>query len=235
MIGERWPQTGLLAGYHLSDLIDFSGNSKTLINVGTTIFGTGKFGNCALFGSSNTAKYLYRNDGLSYNLTGEAGFSAWIYIQTLPSTEGDTDFIIDWRSTTIAGKRLALSLKYSSGAVDFQVWDRTDDYNIEGGLDIYDGSYNNSWHLIDVSQSETTLYFYLDGKLILQNTRNPNFNGLSKLTIGGGTALSSAQMFKGNIDEVAFFNYNRSAEEIRNWYNLCNGTLLMQYQGANND
>ena len=115
----HWPAPNILALYRLDNVNDASGNGHTLVNKGTVTFGLGKFGKCALLGSSNTSKYLSHGDSLGKDLSGAACVSIWFMILTLPSS-GAAQTIFTWDSTT--GTTRYIQLMYSNDGGTYQLW-----------------------------------------------------------------------------------------------------------------
>ena len=217
---QPWAAPGMAAGYHLADENDFSGGSKTLTNNGSVAFGLGKFGNCAILGSSNSSKYLSRNDGLGVDLSGNCGFSAWVCLQANPGS-GNELRIVDWRSTTGTGRYLPVGYKNSSGTYGINI--------NAGGTETF-FAYTltlEKWYKIDVTLASGGLcYLYINGALVGTGSRGTNSNATNRTTIGAENAVSANFFWFGNIDEVLFFNAHRSAGDIRRSYSFQKGMLI---------
>ncbi len=220
MIGELWPQSGLLALYHLADVADASGNGYDLSNLGTVTFGPGKFGNCGLFGAANSSKYLRLASGLGIDLsTANITMAAWIYVQTQPDTDEDQDFVM-WRSNTGSGRYAILRYEDESG-VKYLNYNHGNNYaRAAVTLDL------NRWYFVVGTTSGSTTTLYLDGVALATGTRGTTSNTYAYVTVGARYTTSATAYFKGNVDEVALFNRAWSAAEVRKWYGWCRGMLI---------
>ena len=209
------PNSTILALYHLEDLNDSSGNSHTLSNYNSVAFGTGKIGNCAQLGSSNSNKYLGHADGLGEDLSGEASASIWAMIQTAP-TSGETQDIFFWSSTTGTARSIILAYINESGTLKLNL--------IAGGTN---NKYTmtlstNVWYKFDVNISATP-ELYINGVLVMTGTRGTTAAGVNCLNLGYG---NSGFPTKGNLDEAVFFSTTRTAAAIRRRYAFEKGMLV---------
>ena len=209
---QSFPAPGIAALYHLEDVNDSSGNSKTLSNSGGCGFDSGKLGNGADFGDSNTTKYLYYTGGYGVNLAGDCGFSMWLRHVHSSVYQGHEKFI-DWRSTTGTGRAIIGTL-YAGGF-----------YFSVGGTEYQSSFYptQNKWYKIDLSLSGSYAYFYVDGILIYTISRGSTSNSSNTLGIGGDG--NSAYMWCGNIDEVVLYSCHRTARDIRRRFAFETGKL----------
>jgi hypothetical protein len=213
MNGRNWQQSGLVAGYHLEDVNDFSGGAKNLNNNGSVTFNTTKYENGAILGNANNSKWLSRSDGLSVDLSGNCGYSAWIYLQTNPGSGYEFRFV-DWRSTAGTGRYLTGGYKNDGGTYKLGIW--------PGTASFYGVAYTltlDKWYKVDVScESGGSAYLYCNGVLIGSTARGTQSNATNALTIGAEIAGTANYFWKGNIDEVAFFNRHRTISEIKRTY-----------------
>ncbi len=215
----QWAIPGLKGGYHLADANDFSGNSKTLTNNGGVTFGLGKFGNCAILGSSNTSKYFSRTDGLGIDLSGACGVSAWIYPQANPASGKDMR-LVHWMSTTGTGRALVVGYKNNAGTYGIIV--------NAGGTDIFATCplTLGKWHKLDVSiNAGGNCYIYINGAIIGSGSRGSTSNATNKFLLGSETNLTSGYFWSGNIDEALMFSVHRTSQEIRRAYAFQRGML----------
>ena len=220
--GVMWPQQGIVAGYHMDDVNDFSGNGKTLTNNGTISFGgPGKFGNCAILGSANSTKYLSRADGMGIDLSGACGFSGWFFLQANPASSKQCR-MVDWRSTTGTGRWLTLDYYNNSGTYQLTWYPNTaSPISFDYVLSL------DTWHLADLDLNvDGYAYLYIDGCCVRVDARGTHLNAVNKTVIGAETAGTAGFYWFGNADEVAFFNCNRSAQRIRRWYAYSKGRLI---------
>lgn len=204
MIGERWLRPGIIAGYHMADVNDFSGNSHTLTNYNTVSFSSDKFGKCANFGNPNTNKYLYHSDGFSANIGNACGISFLLSLSAAPSS-GAMIGLVEWRS----GKYIYLLYQNSSGTMKFYLNHCENVYNPTYTIPL------NQWILIDINHDGSFIYLYVNGSLIGSTASGTNDGGTSYLNVGRDWA---ARYMSGFIDELVFFNVSRTPQEIRNYY-----------------
>ena len=215
MTFQHWPNPNILALFHLADVNDSSGNSHTLTNNNTVTFGTGKLGNCAQLGASNSNKYLSHADGLGEDLSGEASASIWAMIQTAP-TSGETQDIFFWSSTTGTARSIILLYTNESGTLIMNL--------LAGGTN---NKYTvtlstNVWYKFDVNISATP-ELYINGVLVMTGTRGTTAAGVNCLNLGYGY---SGYPMKGNVDEAVFFSTTRTAAAIRRRYAFEKGMLV---------
>jgi hypothetical protein len=215
-LGEAWPMPGLVAGYHLSDLNDFSGNTHTLVDHGTITYGLpAKFGNAAILGSGNTTKYFTHGDGLVVDLSGDCSVSGWFLLQTNPATTY-AHRLIDWRSTTGTGRYLLIDYGYNyNGASGY-------------GFAVSVGSASstnlpytmalNTWANIILVKSGSSSYLYVNGTLVGTVSNGTASNSTNSMSIGCAVAGNAGYFWKGNIDEVVFFNIAQSSIWVRKYY-----------------
>lgn len=215
---SRWPAPGILALYHLEDVNDSSGNSHTLTNNGTVTFGAGKFGNCALLGSANSSKFLSHADAFAEDLSGTASVSAWIYIETLPAS-GESQFVWTWESTTGTARYIYMSYYNDSGTKKLRL-------NCSGNILDYSIDLSvNTWYKIDVN-IDSTCEIFLNGASVGTSARGTTTATHNLISIGAYNPASPNYYFKGNIDEVVFFNAARSVADIRRCYAFERGRLV---------
>lgn len=217
---QPWAAPGIVAGYHLADANDFSGNSKTLTNNGSVTFGLGKLGDCAQFGSSNSSKYLSRADGLGVDLSGNHGISVWIRLSANPASTKQCR-ILDWRSNTGSGRWHTLDYYNNSGTYQLSWYPNTMTavaFNFTISL--------NVWHKIDISVSGSYAYLYFDGALIRTESRGTYSQATSKTTIGAEAAATAGFFWFGDIDEYIYYNVHRTSQDIRRAYAFQKGMLI---------
>ena len=214
----HWPAPNILALYRLDNVNDASGNSHTLTNEGTVTFGLGKFGKCALLGSSNTSKYLSHGDSLGKDLSGAASVSIWFMILTPPSS-GAAQTIFTWDSTT--GTTRYIQLMYSNDGGTYQL-----SLDASGTVITYVVTLSaNVWYKVDVVIG-TTVSLYLNGTLRASGSRGTAITTDAWVQLGNYSAGGSSSFLKGNIDESVFFNVSRTAVDIRRRYAFERGMLV---------
>ena len=217
---QHWPAAHILALYHLADVNDASGNSRTLINGGSVTFGTGKIGNCALLGSANSSKYLYRADSLGTDLSGQAGISIWFLLQTLPA-DGETQTIAMWASTTGTARYFFCTYINASGTKKLSIVCSGVSYVINYNINLA----ANVWYKLDVNISATCEAF-LNGSSIGTVSRGTTTTTYNVVSIGAYYGGYAGNYMKGNVDEAVFFSTIRTAAQIRRRYAFERGMLM---------
>ncbi|DBA35190.1 TPA_asm: hypothetical protein vir525_00048 [Caudoviricetes sp. vir525] len=208
MLGEVIPHAGCQALYHLeADGTDSSGNSRDLF-AGAGIlhtYGPGKFNN-GLIPSGYT---LYRDDSLGVVLGNKLyGISFWFKITTQPETGREFEFV-RWNyygppHYTYNGVRV--TYVNSSGALKIQL-----EPCAAGTLANFTAT-PGEWHKCDVTADGTTAYLYINGVKYIEatvGTTDPHPSN-SRVQISG----IDTEKVQGMMDEVAFFDYHRTEQEI---------------------
>lgn len=213
-IGESWPQSGLVGGWHLNgNSTDFSGNGNTLTNIGafSGYINAGKFGQCAdVSGALSDGLAGFHNSGIGKtNFT----FSIWA------KTDSNNQYGILWYIGNTGGSGFGLVQSNVSGGGSgnyIQVlyggvtWHATNTQWIN----------TTSWHHIVMSRDTTTMTLYVNGNPVYTSTATPNdFGGESGL--GGKNGI----YFNGKLDEFLIFNRVLTPQEIRRMYALGTGKL----------
>ena len=211
---QHWPSPNILALWHLADVNDSSGNSRTLTNNNTVTFGTGKLGNCALFGAYNSNKNLSR-EAIGVDLSGNASVSGWFMVETAPTT-GQSQVIFEWESTTGTARGVYLDYINESGTLKFML-------SAGGTLTKYTITLPlNAWMKIDINIG-AICYVYLNGVFLFSGSRGTTTTALNYFLISHSTA---GYGLKGRADEVVLFTAARSAQDIRRRYAFERGMLV---------
>jgi hypothetical protein len=212
-LGEYWPQPGMVAGYHLSDVNDFSGNGYTLTNGGTVTFGIGRFNNCAQLGSTNSTKTLTRGDTCGINIANAFTWSTWVMIQTAPA-EAEIQFIMNIRQTAPTDLWTSTYYTMASGVLKLVAAFGAAYANYTVTLPL------NVWHhIVVVSQTGAgTISLYLNGAMVASIAKGVVAGGDSHMGLGGYAGPSLCM--KGNIDESAIFSSEKTAQWVRNQYRI---------------
>lgn len=219
MLGEAWPQSGLVAGYHLSSETDFSGNNVHLTNAGTTTFAAGKFGLAANLGASNTTKFLYTTstggiDGgnitisLWVKLATEIGSSIYIFADQCNTTSKVINFIgYDYNG----GTRRVRFARLKNGVSEADVY-----YTAALGT--------SNWYHFVMTYDGTNVTGYVNGNS--QGQATSSGSGSTAVISGMGIGVwtqTAGLLTSGMIDEVLYFNRALTAQEIRRMYALGTG------------
>jgi len=207
--------TGELAVWHLDDVNDSSGNTKTFTNENSCTFPASKIANGVSQGTSNTNKRMFRADDLSFTKTTDYSMRGWVKLNTAAS-----------------GLRNLFDLREAS--TGHLMYIRTDDpggvFTVRGGwasngIGANDIDFaltmgtSNFYHLAMVRDG-TTLRLYIDGVQQGSTTRTvfANGSGISNQTTlgasGNGFIFASA-----TFDEVRYRNTAPSANWITTEYN----------------
>ena len=223
-LGEGWPQTGLVALYHLSSETDFSGNNYHLTNNGTVTFPQGRFNKAADLGASNTTKWLYvlNNLGITGNsctmagwfkLNTEIGSSIYTFLRQGDSgVNVNNNILYDYNS----GARRLWFIRSKNGIGDEIAY-----YTITLGT--------TNWYYLVYTYDTTTIKGYVNGNLVTSQTASGSGNaGLtSNFVIGNINSTAVANLPASMIvDEVQIYNVAKSADWVRKQYAWAKGMFL---------
>ena len=215
--GELRPnQFGTIQGlYHLSDTTDFSGNNNHLTNNGTTTFASGKFGNAADFGTSNSTKYLRVASAMSidggaitmggwFKARAEIGSSSWIFCnQGNSNTKVTYRITYDYNSGT---RRLQFSRVRQGVAAD------TANYTITLGT--------SDWYHLGLTYDGTTVKGYINGALVTSQASTGNGSGTTNSAFAIGSFEDGSGFASIYADEVFIASTALTANQIRQIYAL---------------
>lgn len=204
MLGEGWAQAGLVAGYHLSDTTDFSGNNYHLTNTGTTTFVAGKFNLAPDF--NGTSQYLSIADASCPNLEilGVQTWSCWIK----PDVVNAVQMILAKENT--ASRKLYLN----SDAKIYWDMDGLTDTGANTDITLSAGN----WYYVVGVYDGAALKIYLNGALAKSDasTGTPtDTNGPFNI---GSRKTTAELFFNGKIDEVQIYNVAKDARWVRQQY-----------------
>lgn len=223
-LGELWPQTGLVALYHLNgNSTDFSGNSNHGTDTAITYSqANGKFNQGAGFNGSSSK--IMVADSASVSLTTPYTISMWIKPTALP-TSGNLINPLSKYDTGAPGGAGGYEIQLYNNSGTQQI--NLDHYAASAPLlsTNYTLSTSNWSYFVDVWDG-TNFYLYINGNLINSGrtsgtATNPTDNAKS-LNIGtfgslGGTG-ELGRWFNGAIDELAIFNIAKDAVWVRDYY-----------------
>ena len=209
MIGERWAQTGLIAGWHLNgDLNDFSGNSHTLTSSGSPSSSRGIFSDS--YPLNGTSQYFTASNS-TFLPTGDFTYEAWFKTS---STGTQTIMICD-NAGGGAGITIRLNSNTNLQGRIMNNGSTVGNVDITGLSSMSDGIK----HYVVFKRSGSSMALWLDGKSIgtATSTGNPNFNSTKNLYIGAYFS-GSVDFFSGTLDEITVWNTALSDDKIRkNW------------------
>lgn len=133
-------------------------------------------------------------------------YSAWVYVMAYPAV-GTNASIIDIPDAPNGFSAAAEMYISSSGTI-----------NCIGGMN---GSLFttqtipfNTWTQITCSYNGTTMYYYINGVQVNSTPLTMTQNNYTNLLIGNGRG----GVYKGYIDDVAFYNQSLSYTQVRNLY-----------------
>ena len=222
MLGEVIPHAGCQALYHLeADGTDSSGNSRDLANDAGVLhtYGSGKFNN-GLIPSGYT---LYRDDSLGVDLRNKLyGISFWFKITTQPESGMGFEFVL-WNyqyATYYSATYRSVRVTYAnpSGTLKIQL-----EPCAAGTLANFTAT-PGQWYKCDVTADGTTAYLYIDGVKYIEATvgTTDSYSSQSRVRISGYDVVK----VQGMMDEVAFFDYHRTEQEIVRQYAFEAGMML---------
>lgn len=212
-IGESWPQSGLVAGYHLNgSSTDFSGNNNHGADTAITYSqANGKFGQGAGFNGSTSYITLGTSATLNPSLM---SVSFWANIANTATTgrvisrddvSTNRCYDIGYGGTTGTAPRIFFEI-HSGGVVG-------------SSTDIP----NNTWHHVVCTFDGSTVKVYLNGNL--DGSANHSGTVPSKTVATQIGRRNTTLYLNGKLEEILIFNRALSAQEIRRMYAVGTGKL----------
>jgi len=218
-VGELWPRPNLLAGYHLENVNDFSGNGHTLTNENSVTFTMGRFANCANFGNPNTNKGLFCSTDLGISIPNSAwSTELWLNVLATPAS-GVYYCLLGWWSQ--AGTKGLMKIYYynAAGVPTLQVWTNNTAARIAFPITFDIGK----WYYIAVTQSSGgALALYVNGALVGTGTHSTETATDARITLGYTHGVQPSSVM---LDEVVWWSRQLSAIEIRRWFAWSKGLL----------
>ena len=215
------------------DTGETSNNNLTLTN--TPTWTSGKFGGGINLAGSN--QHLTRTDDVDFDIGAGGSFTweAWIRHNSASATET----IISKLEATGGDGGYKLKME-SDGDITCETDDNDADTTIDDTVSSTAATYDdNKWHHITcVKNASTSISLYIDGAFIATDST------VSTATLGNDDALfvgietaTGTEDWIGQIDQISFFNYARTAAQIAWDYNRggpvgywkfdeCQGTTL---------
>lgn len=211
-VGELYPQSNLVALYHLSDTTDYSGNGYNLTNNNSVTFSDyGKFSKCANFGTANTNKNLSISNALGIDGTAIT-MSCWVKLNT-EITTGTYEFIATQNATSRVAYLIWYNYNSGNRIINF--------YRLKQNVAFEGPSYSitlgtSNWYHIALTYDLTTIKGYVNGQLVAGSAASGSGSGTvtTYTNIGGSATVYSSVV----IDEVAIFNRALSQQEIARYY-----------------
>lgn len=206
-VGEGWPQTGLVAGYHLNgNSTDFSGNNNHGTDSNMT-YGAGKIGNCGIFNGSSS--YIATP---TYNQASGADFtvSGWIM-----RTGACTNYNGIVSHSTSAADSWMISL-YSGAGTDNKISFRGND----GYLTTPSELTINIWYHFACIFSSGIKIIYLNGAEVTRSG-STSYTGTNIAFVIGRFYTNSANFYlPGKLDEVQIYSVAKDANWVRDQFGL---------------
>lgn len=221
MIGEFWPQSGLVGLWHLNgNSNDSSGNAYNGVDTNITYsLANGKFGQGA--GFNGTSSKIVAN-APDYYGSQNLSFSAWIYLTSLPPSGKKMVPFTVFESATPTTYDKAIRIN-NNGSVETYVYDGVEKIAVSpaGSISIY-----NWYHVFGVFDG-SYIYLYLNGDFVTKVVASGSYNFTTpKIGIGHYDGGASNSYYAGGIDEIALFSRALSASDIRKWYAWARGRYI---------
>lgn len=219
------PGGNLRAYYHLEDVNDSSGNSRTLTNNNSVTFASGKFNNAADFGSSGTNKGLtYATNPLSADIPTNVYVGFWFKLNSTAQTTSPVDrllFTINTTTSNATGRQMQIRYNISGGGV----------LSIEGRAGASGFSFtttpDTNWHFIYFLKLGTTSSIKMDMNPSLAASGSDSaFSGATVgIQIGNGGTLANqalAMIDEFVVSEGLYF----TQPEIYKYYTQAKGRFV---------
>ncbi len=135
------------------------------------------------------------------------------------------EFTQDWQGIIFKNDKFFLERNNSGGSgtvngIHFKAKDEdgSQPFNLYGNITIDDGE----WHHIVGIYDDTFAFLYVDGELDVEGSADGNMVGLTPdpLVIGAKIEGTYRNSWNGLIDDVKFFNYALSADQVDSLYTM---------------
>ena len=218
MLGEVIPHAGCRALYRLENLADSSGNGYTLQTMLSCVHSVGKFGN----GIADTSYWLYHSGSIGVDLRNQIyGISFWFKITTHPA-EGYGYEFVQWSSSgesyPYTSRSVRVTYANPAGPLVIQL-----EPCAAATLANFTATIGQ-WYKCDITADGTTAYLYINGTKYIEaaiGTTDPYQAGDIVYIFG-----YDVEEVRGMMDEVAFFDYHRTEQDIVRQYAFEMGLLL---------
>ena len=220
MLGEVIPHAGCQALYHLeSDGSDSSGNGRDLSTSYYVEFASGKFGNGL---AENNEDHLDYSDPVGVDLrTKIFGLSFWFKITTQPASGFGYEFVLwMYKSGSIMTTYKYVRVTYCRpSGMGYKIQLQATTYT--GTLADFTATLGR-WYKCDVTADGTKAYLYIDGTKYIEMTPGSDGGYTSE---GIDLFGDDSEAVLGMMDEVAFFDYHRTEQDIARQYAFERGML----------
>lgn len=225
--------TNFLAAYNLSSTTDDK-SGITLTNVGTTTFTTGKNGNAADLGASNTTKSLKVDNNISY-AGGAYSISGWFNVTTAPGSGAEMIGVSVTHGTTDFS---SLFIGYFNNGGTFQAEFIRDKVNVGSqGVTANQTLTAGTWYHMVLTYDGSTVQGWVNGSSL--GTAAASGNG----STGGNTYASTFAIggliytpadtylrprWSGLVDACYLWNKKLSDTEVADLYNSGTGSFYIE-------
>jgi hypothetical protein len=167
------------------------------------VVGVTPFSNTKSIELNGIDDYVDCGTDASLNIT-NISISAWI------KTSGGSGFdaILTADSPNGSYRRYQLGLNHTTGFLSFYFWNPSNVLKSITGTTVVNDA---NWHQVMVVNDGTNLKLYVDGVLDNSNTNGDTIRTAGTTTTAIGSIYGSNFFFLGNIDEVAVWNSDQSA------------------------
>lgn len=205
MLGELWPQSGLVGLWHFNGNSTDSSGSNIVPTNGTVTYPTGIFGSCVDFAGTN-GNYISLGTNTTLNITGNFSIVCWVnpdVVNRAPQfiyAKDDTvtrGFGFGLSNTELYLEKEGSILLTSSGA----------------------GMTAGVWTHIAATFNGSTWKLFKNGNVVASIAGTAIPSAASVIALFGRRQYAGAESpFDGKVDELAIYNRSLSDLEIRNFY-----------------
>lgn len=207
---------------------DARSNTYTLTNNNSVAYSSGKIGNAADFGSSNTNKYLSVASALGMKSNEPFTYNFWLKMTTQPGTN-TADTPIQWSDNSTPDKKLFAEVQvYNNGGTMETYIDRRQE---SGGDQI--GTPNEfttgTWYMLTYTWDGQVQKLYVNAATSPLLEQASTIDGENASTgqsthVNFGADTVEGRYLSGLIDEAGIWNRALSSDEIAALYNGGNAT-----------
>lgn len=192
---------GMACGFHLADVLDYSGNGRSLTANGAVYWLLGKHGNCVdLQGNS----YLYRSDNGGINLANDYTMTLWIKVLTPPSSGVVASFFVQNRIN--GGRYHQFSYMNISGTLQVRLYNTGTDQRWITTLPL------DKWYFCVVRNQSDVLELWMNGNHVMTASTGSTNSTATEFTIGGSNYNYN---LTGRIDEFTLIPTALTNQQIR--------------------
>ena len=209
--------------YRLRDLTDESGNSNTLTNTGSVTFTSGRFGDGANLGTSNSTKYLAVavDGGITTNIT----MSGWARVLTSPGVGA----IGVWFYQSYLANKINRYIGYQNVGGVLQLVFQHGRMGVVGDIQTYNITLDGTkFYHVALTDDGTTLIGYLNGEKIVSAavSASAGTSGVSNITVGrnANNGIGFASIIAG---EFILENRIWTPADVKKYYTFAEGIFAL--------